>query len=228
MTLSDPTAAKPKFVTPIVSPAGMILTFELVVKDKGDLQDSDQVTVTVDDNGISGFPDDVLTMTCSTGKEIGIKVESDLVSITAVDPATIPDSSDKPDNLPYGLFDLLIKADAVGGTAKVTFYLESQAGNNDKWSKHKTPQASGKTVAHMPSSMPPEIRSPSHLVDGGDGDDGPADGWIVDPSGLSWRWWRWWLLHCNWGRWLDCFKNTLFRCQRPCGASAPLFLLSIS
>ena len=23
------------------------------------------------------------------------------------------------------------------------------------------------------------------LVDGGSGDDGPADGWIVDPSGLS-------------------------------------------
>ena len=23
------------------------------------------------------------------------------------------------------------------------------------------------------------------LVDGGAGDDGPADGWIVDPSGLS-------------------------------------------
>jgi hypothetical protein len=136
-TLSDPAAAKPTFVTPIVSPGGMILTFELVVKDKGDLQDNDQVTVTVNDNGITGFPDDVLTMKCSTGKEIGIKVESDLVSITAVDPAYIPDSEDKPDNLPYGLFDLLIKTDAVGGTAKVTFYLESKAGVNDKWSKYK-------------------------------------------------------------------------------------------
>ena len=39
--------------------------------------------------------------------------------------------------LPYGLFDLLIKADAVGGTAKVTFYLEAPAGDNDEWYKYK-------------------------------------------------------------------------------------------
>jgi hypothetical protein len=140
VTLSDPTSAKPTFVTPIVSTGEMILTFEVVVKDDDDLQDNDQVTVTVNDNGIDGFPDDVLTMICSTGKEIGIKVESggDLVSITAVEAATVPDSSDKPENLPYDLFDLLIKTDAVGGTAKVTFYLESKAGNGDKWSKYKT------------------------------------------------------------------------------------------
>ena len=185
VTLSDPTAAKPKFVTPIVSPSGMILTFELVVEDKGDLQDSDQVTVTVNDNGISGFPDDVLTVTSSTGKEIGIKVESDLVSITAVDPATIPESSDKPDNLPYGLFDLLIKADAVGGTAKVTFYLESPAGDKDKWSKYKNSTGKWEDCSAYASFNAARDQVTLTLVDGGDGDDGPADGWIVDPSGLS-------------------------------------------
>jgi hypothetical protein len=185
VTLSDPTAQKPTFVTPIVSPAGMILTFNLMVKDKEDLQDSDEVTITVKDNGITGFPDDVLTMTCSTGKHIGIKVESDLVSITAVDPAYIPDSSDKPDNLPYGLFDLLIKADAVGGTAKVTFYLESQAGANDKWSKHKTSTGKWEDFAAYASFNAVRDRVTLTLVDGGNGDDGPEDGWVVDPSGLS-------------------------------------------
>jgi hypothetical protein len=184
-TLSDPAAAKPTFVTPIVSPGGMILTFELVVKDKGDLQDNDQVTVTVNDNGITGFPDDVLTMKCSTGKEIGIKVESDLVSITAVDPAYIPDSEDKPDNLPYGLFDLLIKTDAVGGTAKVTFYLESKAGVNDKWSKYKDSTGVWEDCSAYSSCNDARDQFTITLVDGGDGDDGPADGWIVDPSGLS-------------------------------------------
>jgi PKD repeat protein len=184
-TLSDPTAAKPTFVTPIVSPGGMILTFELVVKDEEDLQDSDQVTVTVNDNGITGFPDDVLTMTCSTGKHIGIKVESDLVSVTAVDPDTIPDSSDKPDNLPYGLFDLLVKPDAVGGTAKVTFYLESPAGNDDKWFKYKESTGTWEDCSPYAVFNAARDQVTLTLVDGGDGDDGGADGWIVDPSGLS-------------------------------------------
>ena len=186
-TLSDPAAAKPTFVTPMVIAGGMILTFELVVKDDEDLQDNDQVSVTVNDNGISGFPDDVLTMSCSTGDPIGIKVESggDFVSITAVDPATIPDSSDKPDNLPYGLFDLLIKADAVGGTAKVTFYLEAPAGNNDKWSKHKTSTGKWEDCGTYASFNAARDQVTLTLVDGGAGDDGAADGWIVDPSGLS-------------------------------------------
>jgi hypothetical protein len=187
VTLSDPTAAKPTFVTPIVSTGEMILTFEVVVKDDDDLQDNDQVTVTVNDNGIDGFPDDVLTMICSTGKEIGIKVESggDLVSITAVEAATVPDSSDKPENLPYDLFDLLIKTDAVGGTAKVTFYLESKAGNGDKWSKYKTSTGVWEDCSAYAVFNAARDEVTLTLVDGGDGDDGPADGWIVDPSGLS-------------------------------------------
>jgi hypothetical protein len=163
----------------------MMLTFELVVEDDEDFQDSDQVIVTVNDNGISGFPDNVLTMTSSTGKEIGIKVESDLVSITAVDPATIPESSDKPDNLPYGLFDLLIKADTVGGTAKVTFYLEEPAGPNDKWFKYKDSTGTWEECSPYAVFNAARDQVTLTLVDGGDGDDGPADCWIVDPSGLS-------------------------------------------
>ena len=126
-------------------------------------------------------------MTCSTGKEIGIKVDSggNCVSITAVDPATIPDSSDKPDNLPYGLFDLVIKTDAVGGTVKVKFYLESKAGANDKWSKHKTSTGIWEDCSAYVSFNAARDQVTLTLVDGGDGDDGPANGWIVDPSGLN-------------------------------------------
>jgi lysophospholipase L1-like esterase len=187
VTLSDPTAAKPTFVTPIVGPSGIILTFELTVEDSGGLKSSDEVSVTIYDNGITGFPADVLTMTCSRGKSIGIKVESggDYVSITAVDPATIPDSSDKPENLPCGLFDLLIKTDAVGGTVKVTFYLETQAGVNDKWSKYKNSTGVWEDCSAYASFNAARDQVTVTFVDGGDGDDGPADGWIVDPSGLS-------------------------------------------
>jgi hypothetical protein len=188
VTLSDPTAQRPTFVTPIVSTAEMILTFELVVKDEGDLQDSDHVTVTVNDNGISGFPDDVLTMTCSTGKKIGIKVESggDFTGITAVDPAHIPVSPDKPENLPYGLFDLQIKADNPADTVKATFYLEEPAGPNDKWSKYKNSTGKWEDCSAYASFTAARDRVTLTLVDGGDGDDdNAANGWIVDPSGLS-------------------------------------------
>ena len=109
----------------------------------------------------------------------------DLVSITAVDPAYIPDSSDKPENLPYGLFDLLIKTNAVGGTAKVTFYLEEPAEINDKWSKHITSTGKWEDCSSYASCNAARDQFTLTLVDGGNGDDGPVDGWIVDPSGLS-------------------------------------------
>lgn len=186
-TLSDSTAAKPTFVTPIVSTEEMILTFQLVVKNDEDLQDSDQVTVTVNDNGITGFPDDVLTMNCSTGMHIGIKVESggDCTSICAVDPATIPDSSDKPDNLPYGLFDLQIKTKNPGDTVKATFYLEDQAGSNYTWFKYKNSTDEWEDYSANTSFNAARNQVTVTWVDGGAGDDGPADGWVVDPSGLG-------------------------------------------
>ena len=105
--------------------------------------------------------------------------------VCGLDPDTIPDSPEKPDNLPYGLFDLLIKTDAVGGTAKVTFYLESPAGSNEKWSKYKYSTGTWKDCSAYAAFNATRDQVTLTLVDGGDGDDGPADGWIVDPSGLS-------------------------------------------
>jgi hypothetical protein len=87
--------------------------------------------------------------------------------------------------LPYGLFDLLIKADAVGGTAKVTFYLEEPAGPNDKWFKYKNSTGTWEDCSAYASFNAARDQVTLTLVDGGDGDDGAADGWIVDPSGLS-------------------------------------------
>jgi hypothetical protein len=79
----------------------------------------------------------------------------------------------------------VIKTDAVGGTAKVTFYLESKAGNGDKWSKYKTSTGVWEDCSAYAVFNAARDEVTLTLVDGGDGDDGPADGWIVDPSGLS-------------------------------------------
>ena len=185
--LSDPAAVRPTFVAPITGLGGTILSFELTVKDVGGLEDSAFVTVTVDDNGITGFPDDVITTTCSTGKHIGVKVESggNLVSFKPIEPDAIPDSSDKPENLPCGLFDLLIKTDAVGETVKATFYLEDPAGSKYKWFEYRDSTEEWEDCSAYAVFNAARDQVTLTLVDGGDGDDGPADGWVVDPSGLG-------------------------------------------
>jgi hypothetical protein len=110
----------------------------------------------------------------------------DLVSITVVDPATTPDSSDKPENLPYGLLDLQIKTHDVGGTIKVIFYLESQAGNGEKWFKYRNSTGTWEDFSAYASSNATKDQVTLTLVDGGAGDDdNAANGWIVDPSGLG-------------------------------------------
>jgi hypothetical protein len=47
VTLSDPTAVKPKFNAPNVAPSGAALTFELTVNDSLGLKDTDEITVNV-------------------------------------------------------------------------------------------------------------------------------------------------------------------------------------
>ena len=187
VTLSDTSAVQPTFVTSVVDPSGIILTFELTVEDNGGLKSSDEVSVTIYDNGITNFPADVLTMTCPEGEQVGIKVESGghYTSLYAIDPFTIPDTTDKPKNLPLCFIDLQIKTDAVGGTVKVTYYLESQAGNDDKWFKYKDSTGVWEDCSAYASFNAARDQVTLTLVDGGDGDDGAADGWIVDPSGLS-------------------------------------------
>jgi hypothetical protein len=187
VTLSDPTAVKPTFVTPIVDQGGIILTFELTVQDSRGLKATSQVSVTVYDNGIAGFPTDVLTMTCSTGEHIGVKVESGghLVDLCAVDPSTIPISSYEPEDLVYGLIYVLIKTDTLGGEARVTFYLPTPAEDDYKWFKYSfskgwqdcSPCASFNSTRHQMTLT---------LTDGGSGDDDRiANRFIVDPSGLG-------------------------------------------
>jgi hypothetical protein len=87
--------------------------------------------------------------------------------------------------LPYGLFDLLIKTNNPGDTVKATLYLESQAGNDDKWFKYKNSTGTWEDCSAYAVFNAAGDEVTLTLVDGGDGDDGPADGWIVDPSGLS-------------------------------------------
>lgn len=187
VTLSDITATKPTFVTPPVDLSGMVLTFQLAVRDHRGLQESDEVSVIINDNGISGFPDDVLTMRSSTGEPIGIKLDSggNYISLYPIEPSTIPNTPDKPENLIYGLIDMKIKTDTPGGTVAVTFYLPTPAPDGYVWYKYSLINGWHDYSANAMFS-PARDQITLVLIDGGIGDDdGFVNGVIVDPSGIA-------------------------------------------
>ncbi|UCH00712.1 MAG: hypothetical protein JSU78_01720, partial [Deltaproteobacteria bacterium] len=187
VTLSDTTDAMPTFVTPPVDVGGETLAFQLTVKDNGGLEGSDEVLVIVNDNGITGFPDDVVTMTSSTGESIGIKVDSggNCVSLSAIDPSTISDTTNRPEELIYGLINIQIKPSTVGGTAAGTICLPEPAPYGYKWYKYRANLGWYDYSDHAVFNFD-RTQVTLTLTDGGIGDDdGLANGMIVDPSGLG-------------------------------------------
>jgi hypothetical protein len=185
VTLSDVTAVQPNFMTPMVDPAGAMLTFRLTVEDNGGLQSSSNVSISVNDNGITGFPPGVFTFESYSGEPMGIKVESGghITSLYTVDPSSIGDTAGKPENLMFGLIDLEIKADTPGATAMVTIYFPQQVPEDYAWYQYSS------TEGWIDSSDWAEfnlLRDEVTLTlkDGGSGDDdGVTNGFIVDPSG---------------------------------------------
>jgi len=187
VTLSDPTAPNPTFVTPPVDADGTVLSFRLTVWDNVGLQSSEEISVSIEDNGITGFPDDVITTTASTGEDFGIKVESggSLVSLEMIDPSTLTDTRKKPQNTPYGMVGIQIKTDTIGGTAVVRFYLSGSAPRRGKWHKY-SPKTGWKNYSRYAVFNSTRDQVSITLVDGSIGDDDwVADGVIIDPSGLE-------------------------------------------
>ena len=187
VTLSDPATANPNFVAPSVDADGMLLSFQVTLRDNGGLQASDEVSVLVNDNGISGFPDDVITIPTSTGENIGIKVDSggNCINLEAIDPSTIADTKHMPRNMIYGLVHMYIKVDTPGGTAMVTFYLPTPAPRGHKWYRY-SPLRGWKNYTRHAVFNPAMDQVTVILVDAGAGDDdGVCNGMIVDASGLG-------------------------------------------
>jgi len=187
IVLSDATTIKPTFVTPVVDPGGTTLTFGLTIEDTGGLQGSAPVSVTVIDNGITGFPADVLTTTSSTSMPIGIREDGGghITSLGFIDPATIPASSAKPENLTYGLLDMQLSVGTPGATAIVTVCLPTPAPDRYKWYKYSTTGGWIDFSGHAVFSAARDQVTLT-LVDGGPGDDDRvANGIIADPSGLG-------------------------------------------
>ncbi len=196
VTLSDPSAAQPTFVTPLVDTGDITLTFRLTVTDAGGLQASDEVLVTVYDNGITGFPDGVMTTMTALGTPIGITapVGGNITKLDAVDPSSLPANVEVPDDMVHGLLDLEIKTDTPGAKVTVTIHLASPAPAGYKWYKfnpitqvwtdYETVTAPDGDVGAVFNAARDQVTLT--LVDGGMGDDDDiSNGVIKDPSGLG-------------------------------------------
>ena len=196
VTLSNPNAVQPTFLTPAVDSSAITLNFRLTVTDNGGLQATGEVAVEVFDNGITGFSNGVITMLSSEGDAIGISEVSGGGNITKfqpVDPATLPVTAGRPDNMIIGLVDLQINTATPGDTAQVVIHLATPAPSDHKWYKFnpftKTwTDYSNISVNGVSGAQFNETRDQVTLtlVDGGPGDDGGLmDGKILDPSGLG-------------------------------------------
>lgn len=190
VALADSTAAKTSFVTPPVDSSGAALAFRLTVTDGGGLQGSDQVTVAIEDNGITGFPEDAITLTTSTGEPIAVKMVEggSLVRLEAKDPSTLAHANHakkRPRHMAYGVWDIQVKADRVGGSARLTLYFPEPVPRKYKWFKYH-PETGWENYTRYAVFNEARDQVTVTLFDGGPGDeDGTANGIIVDPSALG-------------------------------------------
>jgi hypothetical protein len=131
----------------------------------------------------------------ATFLDVGVN-GGNMTNCNAVDPDAIDDTTNRPQNLIYGLIEIEIQADIIGGTVEVTIDLPNpapqgytlykyghkydaaiqQCDQNETWydyTDHVVFNANRDQVTLT-------------LVDGGIGDDDcQADGWILDPFGLG-------------------------------------------
>jgi hypothetical protein len=184
--LSDPAAVRPFFLTPPVGTEGAMLGFQLMVEDSIGIRAIDEVTVSILDNGISGFPDDVLTLICATGQPIGIKVqgEAHLLKIVTIDPSILPSADNAPTAL-YGWFDITIEVPTSGATAEVLFYFPTPATDDQNWYRYNPDRSWADYSGHSAFNGDRSVVT-IFLTDGAEGDDDyTPNGTIQDVSGIG-------------------------------------------
>ncbi|MGD9210027.1 MAG: FG-GAP-like repeat-containing protein [Desulfobacteraceae bacterium] len=126
VVLSNNFEESPCFVTPAVGTAeGTTLKFNLTVSDHYNLQSNAELTILVTDNGITGFPEDAITLTTSDGQQMGFKIEQggSLVSLSAVSPVEFIDVDSWENTFLYDLISVNIKTIEVPGQVDLACYL---------------------------------------------------------------------------------------------------------
>ena len=120
---------------------------------------------------------------------IGVsKVSDSIIAIEAVeiiDPSNISDNTNRPSNLPFGLFSYRITVNEIGATATVRIYFSEPISSSTTFYKYDT--INGWQDYSQRTTFNGDGRSIDlELKDGDYGDsDGQANGIIVDPGGLG-------------------------------------------
>ncbi len=215
VVLSDSTCGNPQFIAPMVDGQSVTLRFQLIkTDDTGTSEDEVQVVVVDNGLQLSSdqaarfsHADFVFNNTvgaANTGADtcpMGLSCPvGDLIAYEAQNPDSqlsddyIDDYSQRPKNLIYGLLSFRIKAPAAGGTVAVSIYLPEAAGSQYKWYKHSTSLGwldFSRSSISGGAGDGAEFNSERtvvtvYITDGGPyDDDGMADGFVQDPSGMG-------------------------------------------
>jgi hypothetical protein len=196
VVLSDAGSATPAFVTTVVGTSGTTLTFELTVADGDGAQSSDEVSVSVEDNGISAFdstPGVVSTLTAD-GDPIGVNAGAGnaCVALSTTTLQDMPASSSEPRDSLFGLVEFELKV-TDPATSYMTIHFPAAVPAGYKWFKYTAARGwfdfsrdviSGGTGEGAVFSAD-RTQVTIYINDNSAYDDEPAVGIIRDPGGLA-------------------------------------------
>jgi hypothetical protein len=192
--LSNPTDPSPTFIAPLRDINGPVVTFQLTVT-TAEGTDTDQVDIHIADNGVTGYPVDVITFRSSTNKSMGVELleGGNFSMFTAFSPNDFTGGT-LPQKLIYGLFTFKILHLSAGETAVVSIYLTQPAPAGYLWMKYieaddtwidfdRNKISNGHGDGAVFSNNRQTITL--YITDDGPYDDNKTDSIIEDPSGLG-------------------------------------------
>ena len=172
-------------MAPAIESDPVELIFLLTVISYQELRDSDIIRVTVTNRCdlpiTAGYP--VIT---DRGEEVGIQTDMDAVitELHTMNPEVIAETENKPDEMPYGLFDFKIRT-VPGNTVEVYIQLPEPADAKAGWFKYDVLDG-WSDYSDYAIFSPDRSLVTILLTDGGTGDaDGIENGIIADPSGIG-------------------------------------------
>lgn len=136
VVISDPRSPSPTFTAPLRDINGPVVAFHLTVTTLAGT-DTDHVFVSLADNGINGFPVNVITFRSSTGKTMGAELieGGDFSMFTAFPPSDFTGGI-LPEKLIYGLFTFRLFHLVAGETAVLSISLPEPAPADHTWLKY--------------------------------------------------------------------------------------------
>jgi hypothetical protein len=170
------------FVAPPVDSIGAQLGFK-VTSNYGGQQVSEDITVDISSNGITGLPTGVYKAQAPNGNVIGVISNQNIIKLELVDTNTLVDGKNTPNDMYYFL-DVNIKVKNPGDTAILSMYFINPLPEGFKFLKHSS-QLGWYVYPNVVISAD-RLSANITLVDGGIGDDdGLTNGVIVDPGGFG-------------------------------------------